>query len=238
MVTERKEPTVSSVLSARENGVSKPARKPISPQPQVIEQKVSSSGLWAALLVALIALAAALFSYWQLMQTQDLLKDQQTSLKSQQQRIVELENQLALSDDESAQSLVAVSAKLKEANSEIRKLWGVSYDTNRKAIKANKTAIDSQSKRQQTLDKALQAQQTKVNSGNQRLSEQELLMRTLRERVDEQSNNVKSAAAAASDNQKRIAGNEEAIKAFDVFRRTVSRDLLQIKQQIQSPVAR
>ena len=238
MVTERKEPTVSSVLSARENGVSKPARKPISPQPQVIEQKVSSSGLWAALLVALIALAAALFSYWQLMQTQDLLKDQQTSLKSQQQRIVELENQLALSDDESAQSLVAVSAKLKEANSEIRKLWGVSYDTNRKAIKANKTAIDSQSKRQQTLDKALQAQQTTVNSGNQRLSEQELLMRTLRERVDEQSNNVKSAAAAASDNQKRIAGNEEAIKAFDVFRRTVSRDLLQIKQQIQSPVAR
>ena len=238
MVTERKEPTVSSVLSARENGVSKPARKPISPQPQVIEQKVSSSGLWAALLVALIALAAALFSYWQLMQTQDLLKNQQTSLKSQQQRIVELENQLALSDDESAQSLVAVSAKLKEANSEIRKLWGVSYDTNRKAIKANKTAIDSQSKRQQTLDKALQAQQTTVNSGNQRLSEQELLMRTLRERVDEQSNNVKSAAAAASDNQKRIAGNEEAIKAFDVFRRTVSRDLLQIKQQIQSPVAR
>ena len=238
MVTERKEPTVSSVLSARENGVSKPARKPISPQPQVIEQKVSSSGLWAALLVALIALAAAIFSYWQLMQTQDLLKNQQTSLKSQQQRIVELENQLALSDDESAQSLVAVSAKLKEANSEIRKLWGVSYDTNRKAIKANKTAIDSQSKRQQTLDKALQAQQTTVNSGNQRLSEQELLMRTLRERVDEQSNNVKSAAAAASDNQKRIAGNEEAIKAFDVFRRTVSRDLLQIKQQIQSPVAR
>ena len=238
MVNERKEPTVSSVLSARENGVSKPARKPISPQPQVIEQKVSLSGLWAALLVALIAVAAAIFSYWQLMQTQGLLKDQQTSLKSQQQRIVELENQLALSDDESAQSLVAVSAKLKEANSEIRKLWGVSYDTNRKAIKANKTAIDSQSKRQQTLDKALQAQQTTVNSGNQRLSEQELLMRTLRERVDEQSNNVKSAAAAASDNQKRIAGNEEAIKAFDVFRRTVSRDLLQIKQTLKAPASR
>ena len=165
MGTERKEPTVSSVLGPKNDAVSQPPRRPINPQPQVMEKKAASPILWASLLLALIALGAAVSSFWQLMQAQVVLQEQQASLQNQQQRIAELEKQLALSDDESAQSLVSVSAKLKEANSEIRKLWGVAYDTNRKAIKANKTAIASQSKKQQTLDKALQSQQAIVNSG-------------------------------------------------------------------------
>ena len=235
MVTERKEPTVSSVLSSKDDVASKPSRRPISPQPQVIEKKISSINTWIALLLAAIAVGIAGMGYIQLMQAQVTLQEQRTQLKNQQGRIVELENQLALSDDESAQSLVAISARLKEANSEIRKLWGVSYDTNRKAIKANKTDIASHTKNYQTLNKTLQTQQMTLNNNDQRLSEQELLIRTLRERLDEQ---IKSLKLDVTDNAKRTGSNEEAIKAFDIFRRSVSRDLLQIKQQLKPSVAR
>ena len=235
MVTERKEPTVSSVISSKDGVASKPSRRPISPQPQIIEKKISSASTWIALVIAVIAFGIAGTSYIQLMQAQGALQEQRAQLKNQQGRIIELENQLALSDDESAQSLVAISAKLKEANSEIRKLWGVSYDTNRKAIKANKTDIDSQAKNYQTLDKTLQAQQMTSSNHDQRLSEQGLLISTLRERLDEQ---VKSLRLDVTDNIRRTESNEEAVKAFDIFRRSVSRDLLQIKQQLKPSAAR
>ena len=231
MVTERKEPTVSSVLSSKDDVASKPSRRPISPQPQITEKKISSTSTWIALLLAVIAVGIAGMSYVKLIQAQAILQEQRAQLKNQQGRIVELENQLALSGDESAQSLVAISAKLKEANSEIRKLWGVSYDSNRKAIAANKADITSQAKNYQALDKTLKAQQATLNNNDRRLSEQELLMRTLRERLDEQLKEV-------ANNTKRTESNEEAIKAFDIFRGSVSRDLLQIKQQLKPPVAR
>jgi hypothetical protein len=57
-------------------------------------------------------------------------------------------------------------------------------------------------------------------------------MRTLRERVDEQGESIKSGSNAVVDIKKRVKNNEEAVGAFDIFRRSVSRDLLQIKQQV------
>lgn len=228
MVTERKEPIVSSVLDSQEEPASKRVRTPVNPYPQVITKKTSSPWVWVALLFALIAAGAAGFSYWQLIQIQAILQ-------TQQGRVAGLENRLSLSDDESAQSLVAVSAQLKQANEEIRKLWGVSYSTNRKAISENKAAITSQEKNHQKLSEALRAQQSLLESSSQALSEQGLLIRTLRERVDEQGNNLQLVAASTTDFEQRTKDNEEAIEAFDVFRRSVSRDLLQIKQQVAKP---
>ena len=78
MVTERKEPTVSSVLSSKDDVASKPSRRPISPQPQVIEKKISSISTWIALLLAAIAVGIAGMGYIQLMQAQVTLQEQRT----------------------------------------------------------------------------------------------------------------------------------------------------------------
>jgi uncharacterized protein HemX len=240
MVIQRKEPTVSSVLTSKEEQTTKHSHAPINRHPRVVAKKSSSSWVWLAILLALIAASIAGFSYWQLMQAQIMLQDQQMRLQNQQGRIAELENRLALSDDESTQSLVAVSTKLKEVSSEIKKLWGVSYDTNRKAITENKAAITSQEQNYQALKKTLETQQTALNNNDQRLLEQGLLMNTLRERVDEQGESLKSESSAVVEIKKRVKNNEEAVVAFDIFRQSVSRDLLQIKQQLNSkpPVAR
>src|SRR5690625_6143823 len=56
-------------------------------------------------------------------------------------RITDVERRLDVTYDESVGSIEAVQAKLQWADSEIRKLWGVSYDTNRGNITANREQI-------------------------------------------------------------------------------------------------
>jgi len=256
MVNQRKEPTVSSVLTSNEDLADGRSRRSKTggdrTQPQVVVQKTSSFWVFLALLIALAAAGAAGYSYWLLMQAQ-------VSLGAQQARIAQLEQRLSLSDDESSQSLTAVSAKVKESESEIRKLWGVAHDTNRKAIATNKKATDTnkkalasvQTKRIAPLSKQVKTQQASLTAltGNVKavkgsVAEQELLIQSLRERVAEQNQSVKRVVAdgqrinkkidALGGVDKRIKTNEEAIAAFDAFRRTVSRDLLQLKQRANS----
>src|SRR5690606_25375675 len=78
-----------------------------------------------AFLLAITGLGLAGYAYWQLLESQ---KTTEAALV----RIADLESRLALTGDESEASMAALQAKLKWADSEIRKLWGVAYDTNRK----------------------------------------------------------------------------------------------------------
>lgn len=108
----------------------------------------SSGGNNTGLIIITLALALLLgaMGYWVAGQFNQVYGQfdrvtQQFELLSQ--RVKTLEGKLDLSNDTMSSSDAAVRATLKEHGSEIRKLWGVSYDTNRKAIKANKTALTS-----------------------------------------------------------------------------------------------
>lgn len=103
-------------------------------------------------------------------------------------------------------------------------------------------------------DQSLKSQSTSIAATSQRIQEQDILLQSVREKLSTQEVAVKAATDAASkvdslsarvDNNsavatkltatvnsvdKRVKTNEEAITAFDAFRRTVSRDLLQLKQ--------
>src|SRR5690606_1560833 len=94
----------------------------------------SSATAVFAFLLALVGIGTASYSVWQLQLAQQ-------SLSSAGDRIAELEARLNLTSTESDQSVTKILEKLDWADSEIRKLWGVSYDTNRKAIAANKSDI-------------------------------------------------------------------------------------------------
>src|SRR5690606_10123498 len=83
---------------------------------------------------ALLGVGLGGFFGWKLTQAQ-------VQLQQADNRIAELEGKLSMTSDQSSQSLTQVDAKLKWVDSEIRKLWGVSNDTNRKAIAANKNNI-------------------------------------------------------------------------------------------------
>ena len=241
--------TAKSQPPAGQRVVGKP--RPSAQRPVVKQVIVKSKVAPLALMLAFTGLGLAGFVYWQLMQTQQLLTGSQA-------RIAQLESKFELTDDEANSSNATMQAKLKWADSEIRKLWGVSYDTNRKAIEDNTAKLKSVEKVAKSagsnvgkqlagvnrkiagLDKKLQADLRNTVADLSVVNE--LLEAQQGAITNAESGNVQTAnrlrtlsdklaaiERAESELQRQIAINTEAIEAIDAFRRTVNRQLLQQK---------
>jgi hypothetical protein len=282
MVQDRKEPTFSTASSDASNknrssansGLKKPnaateahstnaSTKRVAPSPmahtraQVMTQKQPSLLLWLALFIALSASAACGYLFWQFNSAQQIIAQQQV-------RLVGLENKLLLSDDESTQSLTVLTSNVKSldknvslAMSEVDKLWAT-RNANLDKLAAAKAEVDKridvtsqQSGRAiEGLDKQLKQS---LVIAKQSSSEQELLIRSLRERVAEQNRalgNVQSALKNNSSSAEKLAAvtqniaqleqklsmflrrtqeYDEAIESFDKFRLITNRDLINLK---------
>lgn len=243
-MNERREPTISGPnkeelhpsRSSSSDGPINAPRRPSKPgaqspvaRPVVVKSKLAP----VAFFFALCGIAAAGFAYWQLTLTQQALA--QADL-----RIAELEGKFELSDDEANASTETMQAKLKWADSEIRKLWGVAHDTNRKAIAANKEAIEKTEKIAQSATKEVD---TKVKQAMKNVTAELKLLSDLVEAQQLSLTNVENAQAsiktqAQTINQKlaeleklerRVKTNEQAIEAIDAFRRNVNQQILQLK---------
>ena len=259
MSNERKEPTLSSPNSTladkrllpSSTAAKKPINKrPVPPPAKVFVKKEASGLLWFTFLLTLAAISVAAYGFWQSMQSQQIISDQQ-------QRIVDLETQLVLSGDESAQSLTSLAASLKTIKkdtklslSEIDKLWAT-RNVNRKAIADSKKALEvSNDKIQKDLSALEVAVNKPVAALQQRFSEQELLIQSLRERLSDQQQTLKTINAQLKNNasqseldrlskelHKKIKAHDEAIQSMDKFRVAVNRDLLTLKQRSASQPA-
>lgn len=236
-MNERREPTISAPaakeeLSTKSSGPRRsgqPATHSPAARPVVVKSKLAP----VAFLFALCGLGAAGFAYWQLTLTQQALADAD-------RRIAELEGKFALTDDEVSASTETMQAKLKWADSEIRKLWGVSHDTNRKAIAANKSNIEKAEKLAKEASKNVDAK-VKAALGNvtaelKLLSDlvdaQQLSLANIENaqaKLNTQSQNIQSKLSELDSLQKRVKTNEQAIEAIDAFRRNVNQQILQLK---------
>ena len=253
MVQDRKEPTFSSIkpendeisLHGSHSGGAKAAptaqanRNQSRSNPPRQSPPAKSGLAVVALLVALVGVGVACFSMWQLQQSQQ-------NLTSAEARIAELEGRLNLTSSESDQSVTAIHEKLKWADSEIRKLWGVSNDTNKKAIQATQDAIEKFSSGLKTTaadaksaKESSEAQKNAVSALKAMTNEQQLVMTQLADDVSSakvQLNKLSGLeskmSALEKDLPKRVKTNEEAIQAIDSFRRSANADIQQIKQQM------
>lgn len=111
---------------------------------QTVEKEPGNRGVFAIVVSLVLAVLLAGMGYWVAVQLERVYEqfertNHQLSLLSQ--RVGVLEGKLDISNDSMASSEAVFRATLKEHDSEIRKLWGVSYDRNRKAIKDNEDAI-------------------------------------------------------------------------------------------------
>lgn len=258
-MTERKEPTFStspnlapdtSTLETNNRRTANPQTpRPQNPRPnpssKVIIQKQSSGFLWFIFLLTLLLAAGGAYTFWQLQQSQQLIS-------AQQSRIDELENKLLLTGDESTQSLTVLTSNVREldkglklAMTEVDKLWAT-----------RKSNLNEIAKVKDDLSKDLNENVAKTNSSvsalesklikpiaviEQRTGEQEILIQSLRERLNEQgkttqslSNQIKQYAAATQEAKaisEKVDGYEETIRSFDKFRITTNRDLLLLKER-------
>ena len=264
---ERKEPTISGLEASSRPAPGKPAaQKPVEktrvqravpagnsePVPQSHRAPVAKASplLPFALVLAVTGLALGGFVYSKLLKSQAVFAQAE-------QRIQELEGRLSLSDDESSQSVAALSAKLKWADAEIRKLWGVAHDRNRKAIDGNKkslASVKSSLNKVQKQQKSVSASTSKVKStvdeakrslvtlskdlGQQQAQladveassvEQQAQMRELIDKANGLELQLKKLKGSLAD---RVKANEEAVASMDAYRRSTNRELLQVQQRL------
>ncbi|WP_347331214.1 hypothetical protein [Marinimicrobium locisalis] len=266
---ERKEPTISGSIKPEKDEVTarqKPQQGPSgghapqgarrggpgAPPPSGRPPRPASGGggqglAFAALVLALIGVAGSGFLGWKWTEAEQ-------NLTQANERLQTLERRIAVTSNESSEYVNEIQEKLEWADSEIRKLWGVSHDTNRKNIAANTEAVKSLrgelSSVKKTASNAEQAagslrsaldetqgQLSEVNETVKELQqvagameEQGARLQNLAEEVDQLEGRLGQLSGLAD----RVKTNEEAITAIDSYRRSINRDILAIKEQLSS----
>jgi len=183
--------------------------------------------------------------------------EQTERLSQLQGRFDELEAKIVSTDESLNESGTALAVKLKDQGetldkhwSEIKKLWGVSHDRNRKKIEAQEKTLAAQSNTVKNLqasmsarkkeittltgkvDKASQSMETVVNSSlAANLEMNDLVGQS--QQINDQVNNLEKSFESLKQNlTTRVADNEEAINAIDAYRLQVNRDIQLLKQQL------
>lgn len=268
---ERKEPTISGSIKpekdevtarqrppqgpAGSNGPKGPRRSgPGAPPPSGRPPQAAGNGgnglAITALILALIGVAGGGFLGWKWMEAEK-------NLTQANQRLETLEKRIAITSSESSEYVDQIQEKLEWADSEIRKLWGVSHDTNRKNIAANTEALKSLRTQLSSVEKTassaaqaadrlrsgLEETQSQVSSVNATIEElrqaagaleaQGTRLQNLAEEVDQLESRLGQLSGLAD----RVQSNEEAINAIDAYRRSINRDILAIKEQLSNASA-
>lgn len=253
---ERKEPTLGGVVPDRDEQLpdDQPAPRTSAsrvgsaakPTPPPAPESGSGPGKVAvlALIVAIAGVGGSGYLMWQ-------LTESQKSLADAEHRIAGLETRLNLNSDQSSQTVDEIQDKLEWADSEIRKLWGVSHDTNRKKITANEDALVALKKQVSSAEKSatnasasaasvkkeLQAQLDKLTAQLTQANKTMAKLESAPDRIESLSLDVQRVSQqlpGMRDLAGRVKTNEEAIAAIDAYRRNINNDILQLKRQISS----
>lgn len=245
---ERKEPTLSGIVAERDEQehpeplASGKQRSHSRSEPQIVHEK-SGPGFVAvfALLVAIAGLGGSGYLAW-------MLTESQKTLVAAENRITDLEARLDLNSDQSSATVDEIRDKLDWADSEIRKLWGVSHDTNRKRIAENKEAAAANKRKLDAVEKDAATARAAANNLKREFDTELAQLKTQLQQANQAMKTLTSSAdrieSLSLDVQRvmqqmpglrdlatRVKTNEEAIAAIDAYRRNINRDILQLKQQ-------
>ena len=236
-MSDRQEPTISPLksdpeaTSRRRQSAQPPqvtARNPSrSPPPAYDRPTPTKPSKLApiALLFAFAAIGFAGFAYWQLMQAQKVID-------AAELRIVDLESKFTLSDDESSASVTALQAKLKWADTEIRKLWGVSYDTNRKDIAGNDKSLKTLQKTVKTLEASSKSKVNDIQADIKLVNDLVDAQQSSLSNIEKQNKSVLATVAQMktqnAELKKEVASYKDAIDSIDAFRRTTNQRLIEL----------
>ncbi len=249
--TERREPTISGIRPEKDEIAARHQARGTGPNAAAAQRAVQgarpvvvkSSMAPVALLFALIGIALAGYAYWQLMESQK-------ALAAAEERIVQLENRFELSDGEATASLEVLQAKVRENESEVRKLWDT-RNVNRKGIADNQEAVAAMSKTVNGIDSKISAAvkgatseiksevsgiESEVKLANELVEAQQGALVSLenknaelQKRIQALTDQLKQLESAEKTLQGRVQTNEQAIEAIDAFRRTVNQELLRLR---------
>lgn len=191
-------------------------------------------------LALLIAVAACVWS-WQL---QEKLTQAGHTMDRYETRIADLEDRLADTDEGMNQNATLQAAKIRELDSEVRKLW----DNVWKSAKERLGVLEAGAKRTASSTTANQkniasaqsdlktaqteiAQLKKVSDNMERLLTSSRRSQAEVERLADSLNTINLDLAKLN---KRVGGNEEWISAINAFRQSTNASLSQLQSQLRN----
>jgi hypothetical protein len=152
-----------------------------------------------------------------------LVLAQDAELSKLQERFDVLETNVITTDINS--NFKEQDLKLDKHWSEIKKLWGIAYDRNRKSIENIKTTLEYQKQDLASIGK-------KIEKSNKSMSS--LVSSSLATKLEVNDLIAKYGSKPSKGVEIRILENEKAIKAIDAHRLIINRDIQQLKSQLNS----
>jgi chromosome segregation ATPase len=196
------------------------------------------SGLLARLMitVALVGAGGACGWAWQL---QGQLREADAAIADYASRIADLEDRLSDTDEGMSQNAAVQAAKIKELDSEVRKLWDNVWKKSKERLAKLEADSKSQGGKIAANEKAVASLQGKVKDAEAdlaklnnvagdlgRLMSSAKSNQTEVERVADTLNRINLDLAKMN---RRISGNEEAVRATDAFRRQVNASIAELE---------
>ena len=193
--------------------------------------------------LALAVLAAGLAAAgWFIANQQRLLTEEQHRAADANTRIEALEERLRMTDQVMSESDAETGEQIDFWDAEIRKLWAISNDRNKKWIQDNQRLLQSQKKTLQTLDSTDKSLKSTVARHEQALGRQQevadqlaaielqlqRVLRGQRDLVDK----VNAATQTVAGMNSSVDGHEQAIAAIDSYRRQFNTRLVDIEQRL------
>ena len=194
--------------------------------PNIVHKKQSLVGVYLLLILLLIASAGV--GYW-LWQQNMQLRNELYGAKSE---IQNLDHQLLAADVSANKQGETLEETLNNHASEIRKLWGVSYDTNRKSIASNNAAIDEMQKKLSTMRDTISTQSKRIAVQAEAFNEVEAGFNKLVPTVANIDETVKSIAVEQGEQAKQLQSAEKMITAQSGQNEAQALSLEQLSQSL------
>ncbi len=213
----------------------------------------SSSGGGGGRSIAINLVVAALVAGlgvagWFIANQHQLLIEEQRKAAEADGRLHALEERLRMTDQVMSETEAETDEEINFWESEVRKLWAVTNERNKKWIQDNqkllqtqKNAIASLQSSDRTLksavdrhDKAFNQQQALIDQLASIELQLQQVLRGQRDLVDR----VNAATQTAAAQNSRVAENEQAIAAIDAYRVQVNTRLSSIESQLRTLAAR
>ncbi|QRV24034.1 hypothetical protein [Marinomonas foliarum] len=194
--------------------------------PNVVHKKQSLAGIYFLLILLLIISAGA--GYW-LWQQNMQLRNELYGAKSE---IQNLDHQLLAADVSANKQGETLEETLNNHASEIRKLWGVAYDTNRKSIASNDAAIEEVQKKLSTMRETMSTQSKRIAVQAEAFNEVEAGFNKLVPSVANIDQAVKSIAVKQADQAKQLQSTEKLITSQSGQNEAQALSLEQVSQSL------
>ena len=189
------------------------------------------TGLLARLLITVSLVVAAIACAWA-WQLQEQAKQTSYKLQGYEARIADLEARLSDTDEGMSQNAAVQAAKIRELDSEVRKLWDNVWKQSKARLAKLEASSKTYSGKIAANEKSISSMQSKVNSASADLAKLKnvsgdlsRLMSSAKsnqaevERVADTLNRINLDLAKLN---RQVKSNEEGMRATDAFRRQVN----------------